>query len=92
MTATASLGARLPPAINQGGAVPWSRAPSRENLACGFTQNSNPDAQAETCGAAKQTAYCGTLTQAAANNGFTMTAAQAIAVQRNADGSLPAIH
>jgi hypothetical protein len=69
-----------------------------ENLACGFTRNNNPNVPSlSSSGSARNggSAYCpGTsdFTMTGANNGFTMTAAQAMAAQRNADGSLPAIH
>ncbi|HEY3592353.1 MAG TPA: hypothetical protein VGL13_00705, partial [Polyangiaceae bacterium] len=65
-----------------------------ENLACGFVQNNNPDVpKLNMCGSwNNQTAYCQTLSQSNAMNAFTMTGAEAKAVVRNPDGSLPAIH
>jgi hypothetical protein len=56
----------------------------------GYTQNSNPDVpQLTGCGAKDNaTDYCQTLTKSGAAS-MTMTAAQAKAVARNADGSLP---
>jgi hypothetical protein len=68
-----------------------------ENLACGFTRNNNSRVPSlAMCGSARNTgsAYCPStadFTMSGANNGFTMTAAQAMAAPRNADGSLPAI-
>ena len=61
-----------------------------ENLACGFTQNSNPDVPKLTgCGAKDNaTDYCQTLSRSGEAT-MSMTAAQAKAVKRNADGSLP---
>jgi len=80
---------------NQGGAVHVVTSSfAFENVACGFTQNSNPDVpKLNMCGSVRnKNQYCQTLSQSNANNNFTMTGAQAIAVARNADGSLPAIH
>jgi hypothetical protein len=68
-----------------------------ENLACGFTRNNNVDVPSlAMCGSVRNgsDAYCPSttdFTMSAANNGFTMTGAQAKAVVRNADGTLPAI-
>jgi hypothetical protein len=80
---------------NMGGAVHIvTSSYAFENVACGFTQNSNPDTpKLNMCGAwNNKTEYCQTLSQSNAMNNFTMTGAQAKAVVRNADGSLPAIH
>jgi pectate disaccharide-lyase len=62
-----------------------------ENVACGFTRNNNTSVPVLTsCGSrGNGTAYC-SLTNSSPVS-FTMTGAQAKAVQRNADGSLPAI-
>jgi hypothetical protein len=80
---------------NQGGAIHIvTNSFAFDNLACGFVQNNNPRVPSlSTSGSLRNPNgnYCGTLTQTGANNAFTMTGAQAIAVQRNADGSLPAI-
>ena len=61
-----------------------------ENLTCGYTQNSNPDVpKLSGCGAKdNKTDYCQTLSQSGEVS-MSMTAAQAKAVKRNADGSLP---
>src|SRR5450432_3784284 len=81
-----------PTSAGEGGAVHLvSNSFAFENLACGYTQNSNPDVPKLTnCGAKDngQADYCQTLTKSGSAT-MTMTAAQAKAVKRNADGSLP---
>jgi hypothetical protein len=68
--------------------------PTDQHLRRGFVQNNNPDVpKLDMCGAwNNRTDYCQTLSQSNAMNAFTMTGAEAKAVARNADGSLPAIH
>jgi hypothetical protein len=63
-----------------------------ENLACGFTRNNNSEVPVlKQCGgrADGKGEYC-SLTNSSPVS-FTMTGAEAKAVQRNSDGSLPAI-
>jgi hypothetical protein len=64
---------------------------SFENAHCGFTRNNNTSVPVLTaCGSRGDgTAYCSLTNPSPVS--FTMTGAQAKAVQRNADGSLPAI-
>jgi hypothetical protein len=88
-------GAPTPGDPDSGGAVHVvTSSYAFENLACGFVQNNNPDVpKLNMCGSwNNQTAYCQTLSQSNAMNAFTMTGAEAKAVVRNPDGSLPAIH
>jgi pectate disaccharide-lyase len=64
-----------------------------ENTACGFTRNNNTSVPVLTsCGGRSdgKGEYC-SLTNSSSVS-FTMTGAQAKAVARNSDGSLPAIH
>ncbi len=79
---------------NQGGAVHLvTNSFAFENLACGFVRNNNPSVpKLSMCGGHDDPKgeYC-SLTNSSAVS-FSMTGAQAKAVQRNADGSLPAIH
>ena len=80
-----------PTSAGEGGAVHLVTGSfAFENLTCGYTQNSNPDVPKLTgCGAKdNKTDYCQTLTKSGAVT-MTMTAAQAKASKRNADGSLP---
>jgi pectate lyase-like protein len=81
-----------PTSAGEGGAVHLVKDSfAFENLACGYTQNSNPDVPKLTdCGAKDngQADYCQTLSKTGSAT-MTMTAAQAKAVKRNADGSLP---
>jgi hypothetical protein len=83
---------------NQGGAIHLiTNSFAFENLACGFTRNNNSRVPSLATSGSRNNggaAYCPAVTdftQTGANNAFTMTAAQAIAVRRNADGTLPAI-
>jgi pectate disaccharide-lyase len=80
-----------PTSVGEGGAVHLVKDSfAFENLACGYTQNSNPDVpKLSNCGAKdNQTDFCQTLSKSGSAS-MTMTAAQAKAVKRNADGSLP---
>ena len=80
-----------PTSAGEGGAVHLVKNSfAFENLTCGYTQNSNPDVPKLTgCGAKdNKTDYCQTLSQSGAVS-MSMTAAQAKAAPRNADGSLP---
>ncbi|HEX3775551.1 MAG TPA: hypothetical protein VHV51_13860 [Polyangiaceae bacterium] len=81
-----------PTSTGEGGAVHLvTNSFGFENLACGFTQNSNPDVPKLTgCGARGngEDDYCQTLSRSN-TVAMTMTAAQAKAAARNADGSLP---
>jgi pectate disaccharide-lyase len=80
-----------PTSAGEGGAVHLvTKSFAFENLTCGYTQNSNPDVPKLTaCGAKdNKTDYCQTLTKSGEVS-MTMTAAQAKATKRNADGSLP---
>jgi hypothetical protein len=81
-----------PTSTGEGGAVHLvTNSFGFENLACGFTQNSNPDVpKLSGCGAKDngEDDYCQTLTRSNPAT-MTMTAAQAKAAARNADGSLP---
>ncbi len=80
-----------PTSEGEGGAVHLVKSCfAFENLACGYTQNSNPDVPKLTdCGAKdNKDDYCQTLSKSGEAS-MTMTAAQAKAVKRNADGSLP---
>ncbi len=64
-----------------------------ENLACGFTRNNNTEVPVlKQCGGRDdgKGEYCSLTSSSAVS--FSMTGAQAKAVQRNADGSLPAIN
>jgi len=81
-----------PTSAGEGGAVHLVKDSfAFENLACGYTQNNNPDVpQLSSCGAKDNGKgdYCGTLSKSGSAT-MTMSAAQAKAVKRNADGSLP---
>ncbi len=82
-----------PTSAGEGGAVHLVKGSfAFQNLACGYTQNSNPEVPKLTACGAKDNAtdYCQTLSQSGAVS-MSMTAAQAKAVKRNADGSLPAM-
>ncbi len=82
-----------PTSAGEGGAVHLvTNSFAFENLTCGYTQNSNPDVPKLTgCGAKdNKTDYCQTLTKTGTVT-MSMTAAQAKATKRNADGSLPAM-
>ncbi len=80
-----------PTSEGEGGAVHLVKSCfAFENLACGYTQNSNPDVpKLSACGAKdNKDDYCQTLSKAGEVT-MSMTAAQAKAAKRNADGSLP---
>ncbi|MET0792288.1 MAG: right-handed parallel beta-helix repeat-containing protein [Polyangiaceae bacterium] len=80
-----------PTSAGEGGAVHLVKNSfSFENLTCGYTQNSNPDVPMLTgCGAKdNKTDYCQTLSKSGEVS-MTMSAADAKAAKRNADGSLP---
>jgi hypothetical protein len=80
-----------PSGEGEGGAVHAVKSSfAFENLTCGYTQNSNPDVpQLMACGAKdNKTDYCQTLSISGEVD-MTMTAAQAKAAARGADGSLP---
>jgi hypothetical protein len=81
-----------PTSAGEGGAVHLVKDSfAFENLACGYTQNNNPDVpKLSNCGAKDNGKgdYCGTLSKSGSAT-MTMTGAQAKAVKRNADGSLP---
>ncbi len=68
-----------------------TRCFSMENAACGFTRNNNTSVPVlSSCGArGDKTAYCSLTNPSPVT--FTMTAAQAKAARRDANGSLPAI-
>jgi hypothetical protein len=82
-----------PTSVGEGGAVHLVKGSfAFENLTCGYTQNSNPDVpKLSGCGAKdNKDDYCQTLSQSGEVS-MTMSAAQAKAAKRNADGSLPAM-
>lgn len=77
----------------EGGAVHQvTHGAAFENKACGFTRNNNPEVPVVTgCEVhSNGTDYCSI--SCAPEVTITMTGAEAKAVRRNADGSLPAIH
>ncbi|HEX6766133.1 MAG TPA: right-handed parallel beta-helix repeat-containing protein [Polyangiaceae bacterium] len=82
-----------PNGTDQGGAVHQvAHNASFENRACGFTRNNNPQVPAASdCKVRDNPSgdYC--AMSCSPQSGETMTAAQAIAAPRNADGSLPPI-
>lgn len=80
-----------PTSEGEGGAVHLVKSSfAFDNLTCGYTQNSNPDVpKLSGCGAKdNKTDYCQTLSKSGEVS-MTMTAAEAKAAKRAADGSLP---
>ncbi|MBC8133205.1 MAG: right-handed parallel beta-helix repeat-containing protein, partial [Deltaproteobacteria bacterium] len=80
--------------VNMGGAIHVvTKSFAFENMACGFVRNNNPSVpMLSMCGGRMNTKgdYC-SLTNSSAAPAFTMTGAQAKAIARNPDGSLPAV-